>query len=446
MRMRMIQNIKKAGLMLGGLGLFLASPVLGADDAPTLYRQTEAVESVFQSAPRTLDGQFVSYEESASGNNACGCNNGCGSGCGCMDGELGEPWTLMKALHGDCPPAHTIAGFMQWGWQSNPDGAFTGNGPFLDDHEHKSFNLNQMYLYSEKIADGSEGLGFGYRVDMLYGVDGNEAQSFGNPAGSWDFANGWDHGIYEWAMPQLYAEVATGNLSVKLGHFYTPIGYEVVPSTGNFFLSRQITFYNSEPFTHTGALGNYKVNDNLSLMGGWMFGWDTGFDQLNGGNMGTTGFTYKVNDNASMIYAIGFGEFGWRGVGVINSVIMNLKWTEKVSSVHQFDALQTNNGTDFNVDGITGDSTGFINYLFYEINAKMKAGTRAEWYKADGTSYYTWTYGLNLKPHANVLVRPEVRHMWGPGAQNGAAGSIANNVFDVYGNQTVFGIDTIFTF
>ncbi len=92
---------------------------------------------------------------------------------------------------------------------------------------------------------------------MMYGVDGNEAQSFGNTPGNYDFVNGWDRGIYEWALPQLYAEAAMGDLSVKVGHFYTTVGYEVIPSGGNFFLSRQLTFYNSEPFTHTGILATY---------------------------------------------------------------------------------------------------------------------------------------------------------------------------------------------
>ena len=64
--------------------------------------------------------------------------------------------------------------------------------------------------------------------------------------------NGFDHGIYAWALPQAYAELADCDVSVKLGHFYTPVGYEVVTSPDNFFYSHAFTMYNSEPFTHTG--------------------------------------------------------------------------------------------------------------------------------------------------------------------------------------------------
>ena len=100
----------------------------------------------------------------------------------------------------------------------------------------------------------------------MYGVDAVDTQAFGNtvdangnPRG-WD--TGWNHGDYGWALPQLYATLAVGDLSVKLGHFYTLIGYEVVQAPDNFFYSHAFTFYNNEPFTHTGALASYNVSDN----------------------------------------------------------------------------------------------------------------------------------------------------------------------------------------
>ena len=68
----------------------------------------------------------------------------------------------------------------------------------------------------------------------------------------------FDNGIYGWAMPQAYGEVGYGDWSVKVGHFFTPVGYEVVPATGNFFYSHSLTLFNSEPFTHTGVLGTYS--------------------------------------------------------------------------------------------------------------------------------------------------------------------------------------------
>ncbi len=369
----------------------------------------------------------------------------CGEGCG----EAAEGCGLF----GDCGNGITLGGWTQFGYQDGPDGAFTGNGAFNNVNfgpaaglgnakEWDNLNLNQQGLYINKTADGSNGLGLGFRAEMIYGVDGNEAQSFGNNPGTYDYLNGFDHGIYEWALPQLYAEAALGDLSVKIGHFYTPVGYEVIPSGGNFFLSRQLTFYNSEPFTHTGALGTYKAGDNLQVLGGWAAGMDTGFDRLNDGSVFLGGFIYNVSESTALTYMTCTGNMGARGDGSINSIFLTQTWSDKWSSVHQFDVLGSNLGTDFATTGVADNSTGQINYLFYTINDKLKAGVRQEWYKADGTSYNTMTYGVNIKPMENLTIRPEYRQMWAPGAQNSAAAPGHDDLF----NSNVFGIDAIITY
>ena len=90
-------------------------------------------------------------------------------------------------------------------------------------------------MYAEKVADGSQGLDWGFRADVMYGIDSADTQAFGNNPGRWDFINGWDFGgTYGWAMPQLYGEIAAGDFSVIIGHFYTLLGYEVVTAPDNF--------------------------------------------------------------------------------------------------------------------------------------------------------------------------------------------------------------------
>ena len=260
-----------------------------------------------------------------------GCDS-CVGGCGLFGhGELGEPWTLKSHL--GCSPCSPwdVAGFIQFGYQDNPDGSFSGNGPFLNQREWDNLNLNQGYVYVSRTADGSNGLAWGGRMDAFYGVDGNEGQAFGNVnAGHFDYLNGWDHGSYEWAMPQLYGEVAYGDTSVKAGRFYTIQGYEVVMSTGNFFLSRQLTFWNSEPFTHTGALATTKLTDKLSVWNGWVLGMDTGFYQYARGNAYRAVFTYQLDDDTSFILHHAVRRYGLARNGAINSWILTKNWARQV--------------------------------------------------------------------------------------------------------------------
>src|SRR6185369_7937665 len=132
------------------------------------------------------------------------------------------------------------------------------------------------------------------------------------------------------------------------------------------------------------------------------------------------GLTYQIDDKTTFVYSMTGGNLGWRGDGAVNSFILSRQWTPKFSTVHQFDVLATNlldangNPASFaNPASFTPrNSTGLINYAFYDVTEKVKAGVRFEWFKADGTSYYTLTGGVNYKPCPWLLIRPEVRGMW----------------------------------
>jgi len=412
---RALAALITAGLWSCG-GISANSMVWGAE-VPSGAIGRSYYESAGEAPLYEQTGFFENLTDSCSSAGCCVADSCCGW---C---NIGEPWKLSKEDGFD------YGGWIDLGWQNAPDGAFT------QPNEADKFNLNQLYVYALKAADGSEGWDWGYRFDAMYGVDGNDAQAFGNDPGVWDFQNGFDHGIYEIALPQAYVEMAHCDVSVKLGHFYTPIGYEVVTTPDNFFYSKQLTFWNSEPFTHTGALATYKMSDSITVTGGWALGWDTGFDQnVVGGSMGLYGVIYALNDETTFTYMGGVGNFGPRGDGAINSFIISRQWTDKIQTVTQFDALGTNAGTDFSTDGIADDSTGWINYAFYEVNDCMKLGLRREWYKADGTSYYTTTAGVNFRTRANFMVRPEIRYNNSPGDPN--------PVF----NKVIYGVDVLAKF
>ena len=332
--------------------------------------------------------------------------------------------------HVDCDGSEShcfdIGGWTSFGYHSRDNGLFNNRPDQL--------NLHQAWLYAERVADGSEGVDWGFRADIMYGQDAGDTQAFGNNPGQWDFQNGWDRGAgYGWAMPQLYAEIAYGDISVIVGHFYTLLGYEVVTAPDNFFYSHAYTMYNSEAFTHTGTLTTWSATDNLTVYFGHTFGWDTGYDQFNqNGQDGSSflgGYSLDLTDSVSLTHIITAGDLGWRGDGWSQSIVADIAVTDELNYVFQSDILRAE---DY-------DTVGINQYLLYAISDRVGAGARYEWWKADGSSVNAITTGLNIRPCGNVVLRPEVRYQWDPGVDNGvlAADSL---------NEVTVGIDCVLTF
>ncbi len=309
------------------------------------------------------------------------------------------------------------------------------------------FQLQQMWVYAEKRLDTSNGFDFGGRVDYIYGTDGPDTQAFGIDNGSWD--NNWDNGPdnsgYGQALPQAYGEVGYGDLSVKIGHFFSIVGYETVAAPDNFFYSHTYTMYHSEPFTHTGALAKYNMNEDLTLFGGYTMGWNGGFED--NGDTFLGGISWAVTDNYRLSYTTSDGRVGKAFPnggdserGFLHSIVSDATITDRIEYISQVDVLQTEDGAGNSVR----DTFSYNSYLLYTVSDCLALGGRFEWYDAKGifandVNAYDATLGANIKPHANVLIRPEIRWDWIDGD---ATGILANNS----DQQTTFGIDSIFLF
>ncbi len=344
-----------------------------------------------------------------------------------LSGELGDPWDFSDTVLGEDSDID-IGGWTQWGYTSESTGLFNTNPDRINNH--------QSWIYLEKATDGSEGIDFGGRVDVMYGTDSMDTQAFGNRPGNWDFMNGFDNGAgYGWAFPQAYLEVAYGDLSVKAGHFFTLLGYEVVGAPGNFFYSHTFTHYNSEAFTHTGVLATYSATDNVTVYGGWTAGWDTGFDQFQDGSSFLGGFSVGIGEDVTFTYITTAGDLGYRGNGYSHSMVLDVEITDDLNYVFQSDLLQQDG-----VPGVTAldyETIGVTQYLVYTITERLAIGGRAEWWKNDSNSVGALTAGVNIKPHANLIIRPELRYQVDPGQQNAG---IASN------EDAIFGIDAILTY
>ncbi len=342
---------------------------------------------------------------------------GCAPSCGgfCDHGDPLSLWDELTArLHGECyQPNLTVGGWTQLGYHTSSDGLFNAHPD--------SIRLHQQWMWFDYRHEFDNGIRLGGRADFIYGYDANFLQSFGDPGpggNRWD--NSWSFGNnMGWALPQLYGEVGIGELSVILGHFISPIGFERAQSPQNFFYSRSFTRAIIEPFTHTGALATWRAGDNLEVLGGWTAGWDTGFsqysDQFNRGSNFLGGFNARLTDNVSLSYLTTIGDFGFLGDGYQHSIFGIFDVTERLSFVAQTDYLHT----DF--AGVDLDFFSMNFYSFYEINGCVSVGSRAEWFNinADGGpvdvsgNLYQWTAGVNVRPHSNVVLRPEYRYQWG---------------------------------
>ncbi len=356
------------------------------------------------------------------GDGCLDCGDACDSGCG---GCALKGLSLSSLLGMECSGIE-VGGWTQFGYHSKatPLSTFHGNNLSYNDVPHR-LNLQQQWFHIGRAADGSNGLDFGFRADFVYGTDAQKTQAFGSLTNHWD--NPWDHGVYGWALPQLYGEVAVGDLSVIIGHFFTLTGYEVVGATGNFFYSHALTMFNTEPFTHTGVLTTYSGFEGLTLYNGWSLGWDTGFDNVNSGNSYLGGVGVDLTDSTTLTYILNWGNFGTRGNGgddsYSHSIVLDVALSDRLEYVFQTDALRTPN--------TGGDQVGINQYLFFQYNDKVKLGGRVEWWKDNGMSYCEATGGVNINVLENLVLRPEYRKDWVPSTAV---------------DQDTFGMDVIVTY
>lgn len=309
------------------------------------------------------------------------------------------------------------------GWLSQ---GYHNRNNILVNNRREEWNLHQAWLYAGKAASqDSCDWDVGYQADLLYGIDAQDLQAFGNgPTGApsgWD--NGWDHGSFGWALPQLYVEFANIDWNVKVGKFFSPYGYEVIGSTGNFFYSHSYTMYNTEPFTMSGVLAEKKVSDTKSYVFGVTAGWDTAFENNEGGGNVIFGTRNQLTDDINLAVTNSWGDAGTRGSGSMTSAVAQVNLTDSIDYVLQADFLNLGTNQEF----------GIVQYMFKEINPCLSLGARLEWWKSDQffastRSTYGYTVGANYRRNANVTIRPELRFDWGAAALDPGAPIIGLDV------------------
>jgi len=428
-----------------------------------------------------VPGEFImdggGPENFGPGPNGCNCNGNCACGnCGC-DGCCCNPCEpqVWHALDCCCLKQNrmSIYGWVDAGIIGNqrltPD---RFNGPLTFPDRRGEGELNQAYFVMERTIDKCNcGFDLGGRVDFLYGTDyfyttaaGLDGRSFGNTPR-------WDNNdfLYGAAMPQVYVEAAWDDIRIKMGHFYTIIGYESVPAIANFFYSHAYTNQYGEPFTHTGILASQPLNDHWT----WSAGIDDGWDTFNADDRANFlgGLTYSDKDWGSLAFAINTGGESIFGPGVgpfANRTMYSLVWSRTFNNCFTY-VLQHDFGYQSlaPLDLLGREWYGVNQYLLYKINCCWSAGARIEWFRDDdgyrvtglrpgnaiqGASFpgnfYEYTLGLNYKPNANLAIRPEVRWDNYHGLPNQNQGIAATLPFDggTRSSQFTYGFDIVCQF
>jgi hypothetical protein len=360
----------------------------------------------------------------------CGCAGGCGYGAG---GSDPRPWfTLNGWLNG---------GFTYNAW--NPVSNYNGTLSFND--RRNEFQMNQMYLYMNRQTDTSDRVfDIGGRMDFLYGTDARFTQASGLELDQ-NGTGGLNAGqrFYQLAFPQFYTDLAVNDLTVRIGHWYTIIGYETVTAPDNFFYSHAYTMQYGEPFTHTGILTMYNLTDDITMYNGIHYGWDV-FNVSNLspwftnrgsyiGGASWSGLDGLVSFASTM--SMGNENNGRPGAlagyqqRTIFSNILTVNLTDNLQWVAQSDIGEQKGGSGV-TSGQNAEWYGFNNYMFYTLNDQWQIGGRAEWFRDDDGArvsavgagnpavgpfagdFYEVTLGANWRPFGNMVLRPAMRWDW----------------------------------
>jgi hypothetical protein len=184
--------------------------------------------------------------------------------------------------------------------------------------------------------------------------------------------------------------------------------------------------------------------------------------------MGIGGFTWTNGDNLTVAYMYGYsidepttyGGLTPRHISTLVVTYTQCDWTYVFQNDVGWQQEGTLTGSTANDPFASAEWYGINQYLFYEINDCWKAGMRLEWFRDDdgvrvggirpgqtiptsgfAGNFYNLSAGLNWSPHANIMLRPEVRYDWYDG--DAAIGGIEPFDDGTRTDQLLYGLDLI---
>lgn len=352
------------------------------------------------------------------------------------------------------PGAFFIDGYIDQGLTWGTSGR--ENYPQVMNDRGNGYQMNQLYLSFGRAILRQNCWAVGGQVDLMFGTDyyylqsrGLEATRWGTPRWNGETnrmlaSRGWSN-EYGAAMPQAFFEVYSpwlNGISVKLGHFYSPMGYESMMAPNNFFYSHSYMSIYGMPATMTGVMTTTRLTPGMNLVLGAVNGWN-GSETVNNDFSFVGGLTFDSCDQRFSISALvmtGKQDLGLYGGNRLGRYIKPFPATMDDTMVTVFD-LQAkwhiSPCLTYAVDFVAGSGKRYIwnplpnkenvswfglsNYLFYQINECWAVGTRFEWFNdakdsmvigtdtGESVNYFAWTVGAKWTPVNWLTIRPEVR-------------------------------------
>jgi hypothetical protein len=275
--------------------------------------------------------------------------------------------------------------------------------------------LQQIYASLERTLPEGRCWALGGKAALLIGEDA----SLTHARGLLDDQSGdVQVDLYE-AWISVRMPVAQG-LTVKLGKFATPLGYEVTEAALNLLPSRSTTFGYGLPFTHVGALATLNLSPRASVSYGVVLGWDVWDD---------------VNDALTQVASASWTSASGRDALVVGGsvgaeredddddlrVVVDGTWTHTWSACFQ-SALNGHVGWEEGAAADGGEATWYAAtaYLTWKQSERLSLPLRAEvFHDEDGTRVGQPATLLGLSLGADwklwdgattLRLRPEVRY------------------------------------
>lgn len=372
-----------------------------------------------------------------------------------------ERWPLMDLLQRtSLGSGLESAGIQVYGWLQQ---GFAGNIDSPRDRvdfgtnfgwKSNAYRLDQAYLIFENTLEHEDGFNLGYRVDLLVGHDapffvangllssftGFDASSGVGADGPKSFREVDRVGL---DFPQFYLEahfpglLTLGGVDVRAGKFYTLMGREIYPGADTDFYSRGYENVYATPFTHTGVMATLHALPTLDVLVGVVRGWDVFRDNND-----------MVSFHGGVIWNSPDKRYNWTTAWITGPeqpdnnrdyrTLMSSYLTAKVGPGGAWTVSAGGHvGYESNaaVDAATGRRKdakwyGTTVNVFYEIDPKVRLGTRLEWFRDEqGTrtallgrpgfaaNFFDFTVGVTYKPLRSVIIRPELRVDWSPDAR-----------------------------